>query len=156
MTINGVEIGEFGGSLLTYKVSPANIQHAVTTGYNSAFPVLMDTEIGTKTLTLTMHIRGGALKLVTEKEALLLEALYKQSEIELPFRADRHAGCHTPFAVGHIAGCAGGVYSAMPKHDPDGMPIVGYSEHRRPILHSIRHYHCQFDCWSTRHHRRNG
>lgn len=84
MTINGVEIGEFGASLLTYKASPANIQHAVTTGYNSAFPVLMDTEIGTKTLTLTMHIRGGSLKLVAEKEALLLEALYKQSEIELP------------------------------------------------------------------------
>ena len=84
MKINGTDIAAFGAKLLQYTVTPAAVENRYTLGYNSAFFTLMDTEIKTKTLTVTLHVAGDTLEHTSRNSTLLLASLYQESELEMP------------------------------------------------------------------------
>ncbi len=84
MKINGINLEQYHAKLLDYVPGGTAVTNHYNLGYRSLSPVLLDTEVALKTLSVTLTIQGQDRQEAAEYLSMLNKVLYRESELEMP------------------------------------------------------------------------
>ena len=84
MIINGVTLDHYHAKLLDYIPGGTVVTNHYNLAYRSLSPVLLETEVALKTLTVSLTVQGRDRQQAAQYLSALTKELYRESQLEMP------------------------------------------------------------------------